>query len=274
MSTKPINNNSITIALLSLFLLGNWTSQPNKQGAQFFGTLVTRPGNTFCVHNITIGSDKKTKAIPVYEKPKDTTMFNRVDNHHYMLSVDPKSSLATIYLDLDKVSQITISNPNHILWTYKNNKGYRQYSYIEIEVTEKAFSSGNLSSTSSTESKKTTSERYLIELDTYIACTRIDGKAPEKMKVQLPAVRYLTIEGYVSEREEHDQSTHPSVTRPTCQPTSQDTHQTKSQSLAPSMPLSTQQMHSLSTVPSWTPARTKHKHCYRKARRHPQTHVS
>ena len=104
MSIKPIG-----IATVAICLLANWASQPEKNGAQFFGTLETRQGNNFKVNNIVVGDSKKTEVIPVYEKPKNPDSFTKTDPTHITLNIDPKSGdLAIIYLNLDKITAINV----------------------------------------------------------------------------------------------------------------------------------------------------------------------
>lgn len=184
MYIKPIG-----IAITAILLLANWASQPEKNGAQFFGKLITRPGNSFDVNNIVIGDGKRTDSIPVYEKPKNSGSFTKVDPTHIELSANPREgNLAIIYLSLDKITAINVPHPDEV-WTYKNKKEKtsREFSYIEIAVTEKK--------TATTDSAPATA--YLIEQETHIYCDRIGDKTPEKMKVKLAAVDSLSIDGYL-----------------------------------------------------------------------------
>lgn len=186
-----MNTKTIGIALCTAILLINWASQPEKNGAQFFGTLVTHQDNTFRINNITIGYDKKTAAIPIYEKPQKPSAFTILNDTHISLNIDPTKDLAIINLDLDKVAHMSIPHPL-VVWTYKKEKGSREHFYVEIAITTKSnpvLDAPNL----------TTS--YLIEQDIQLQCDRIDNAQPEKMSVKLPAIKTLSIEGYTFVRD-------------------------------------------------------------------------
>lgn len=188
MQIKPI------FALLIISLLANWASQPKTRGARFFGTLTTEQGNTFTVKNITAGPDKKIEAIPVYEKPQKPDAFVKRDENHITLNVDPKKELAIIYLDLDKIMQVSVPHP-HSVWTYKAEKGSREYEYLEIAITEKSKPSQSEPTSPQPPSPTT----YLIEKNIHLYCDRVGDGITEKMKVQLPAIKQLIIEGYIHE---------------------------------------------------------------------------
>lgn len=192
-----MNTKTIGITLVTALLLINWASQPEKNGAQFFGTLVTHQDNTFKVTNITIGYDKKTAAIPIYEKPQKADSFTRINDTLITLNIDPAKDLAIIDLDLDKIFQISVPKP-HEVWMYKKEKGSREHSYIEITITTKNPPLSDVTRT-------TTS--YLVEQDIQLHCDRIDNAQPEKMNVKLPAIKILTIEGYTFIRDKQISST-------------------------------------------------------------------
>ncbi len=179
-----MKNIPIFIATLTVLILINWATPPPKDGAIFYGTLTTQQDNTFKVDEISIGKAKKTKQIPMYERPKKKGKIQKNGNK-IMLIINPKTDLAITYIDLNEVSEINIPKPDE-KWVYKKEKGYREIEYIEIVVISKNI--------------RKTKNRYLIKRDTDVYCSGINEAGKEEKKVPLAAINRLIIDGYYSKQ--------------------------------------------------------------------------
>jgi hypothetical protein len=177
---------SYGIAITAICLLINWASPTaQSEGAQFYGILTTREGNTYKVKTLSVGDEKKTKQIAFYERPRKRVRLQKTSNqsveNKLQLCVDPMRALAVTYLDLNEISRFEVPRPDET-WVYKAENGSREVEYTEVVI-----------ETSGKQKKQT---RYLIPSGTKVYCSRIDGDTSEEMKVQLPAIKTITVKGF------------------------------------------------------------------------------
>lgn len=151
---KSLSKKSVFLIILAAPFLINWGSEPDKKGVKFYGKLTTQQDNTFLVDNITVTDGRKTKSIPMYEKPKD----GKPDNKNIIpLTVDPRTELAHSSVDLREIAEVSVPNPREI-WLYKKEGSHREIQYIEIIVTDKGG----------------TQTPYLMDYETKVYCEKVD----------------------------------------------------------------------------------------------------
>lgn len=126
----------LVLSVVSFLPMYAWKSTETK-GDQpvFLGTLITQEGNSFDVTNISIGRSRSDQEkILLYEKPQQLTPSEKGN----IIPVNPHVDLTTATLELQKISKITVPEPQTIWkWTKDDSKrpAKMSYEYIEIMVT-------------------------------------------------------------------------------------------------------------------------------------------
>ena len=198
---------SLVIIPCILVFLPAWRSgEPSIQGGgkhrvNFYGKLKTRhTKKTIPVDNISI--ERKYNQIRVKEKPdkhpKPIPVTNKkgekTNKREIKLDFDPNAELATTKLDLSEIDRISVPKPD-VIWSYQKEAHYGKRKFIEIVVISKG--------------KRKTKARYLIERKARLCWYEINEAGAQEKVVQLPALDYVTIEGYAFREPQKQQTARP-----------------------------------------------------------------
>jgi hypothetical protein len=157
------------------------SSKDIKQPVNFSGKISTYQGQEYIVDNISI--DNKYKEIPMYAKPATHAepVMNQDSKHlEIKLEENPVTDFVKDAYNLDQIKEIQVPSPNTV-WYYQKKANQQKMEYIEVVVI----------------TKSNTKSYHLLEHRAQIYCDEIDAAGAQEKIIPLPALKTLTVEGYV-----------------------------------------------------------------------------
>jgi len=152
-----------------------------KQTVNYYGKLITQQGQENTVENISING--KIKDIIMYDSPAkhaQAEVNTKTKQLEIKIDTNPTTDFVKSKIDLSKVSELYVPNPNTI-WLYQQDEKHQRQEFTQILITAQ---------------ESTHPKAYLLEHKTQVLCNSIDNGNSQKKEVPLAAIEKLIIEGY------------------------------------------------------------------------------